>query len=98
MVVTREETFAASPKLARGKSQKGLRRMDTDKSHKSRASQSVRNSRGKLGTGTQSMTSIFEEKVEEEKPPHPFDAVFGSKTNKKIQDDYGDATIGLTFA
>ena len=44
------------------------------------------------------MASIFEEKVEEEKPPHPFDAVFGAKINKKIQADHGDVTIGLTFS
>ena len=44
------------------------------------------------------MASLFEEVVEEEKAPHPFDAVFGEKVNTSIQENTGGQTIGLTFA
>ena len=44
------------------------------------------------------MATLFEEKVEVEKPPHPFDAVFGPKVNSSLQANTGGATIGLTYA
>ena len=43
------------------------------------------------------MTSIFEEEVQEEKPPHPLDAVLGENVNSLIQQNTGGMTIGLNF-
>lgn len=57
--------------------------MDTAKSNKSRAS--VNNSGSKPAAAMQSMATLFEEKVEEEKPPHPFDSIFGPRVNNVIQ-------------
>mmetsp|Transcript_36428 Transcript_36428/g.47797 ORF Transcript_36428/g.47797 Transcript_36428/m.47797 type:complete len:116 (+) Transcript_36428:600-947(+) len=68
--------------------------MDTSKTDKSPAD--IHNS-GNQATAVQSMASLFEEKVEEEKPPHPFDSVFGPKINTQIQAQAG-STIGLTYS
>ncbi len=43
------------------------------------------------------MASLFEEKEEEEIPPHPYDAVFGERINSLIQQDAEGSTIGLNF-
>ena len=87
-----------SPKLQKGrsgKSMKGLRRMDTARTDKT--STSVKNSGGNPTGAIQSMASLFEEKVEEEKPPHPFDAMFGPRVNQVIQANQEKTLIGLTL-
>ena len=77
------------------KSQKEpLKGAGTPKTEKSKAENNQRPAKGQAFT---SMATLFEEKVVEEKPPHPFDAVFGEKVNTQIQTSVGAETIGLNY-
>ena len=92
-----EDEERESSTMHKQKSRAGLRRIDTVKSTKTNASNKSRANFNKSLKSQKSLTSIFEEEVVEEKPPHPLDAVLGENVNSLIQKTTDGVTIGLNF-
>jgi len=78
--------------------QKSRRGDDTRTEHSASRASHLDKSRANLHEGPTSMADLYEEKVVEEKKPHPFDAIFGNRLNTLIQTNSAGTSIGLTFA